>query len=64
VKPVETGPELSAPRQAQEKFALSLLGVFLGHRFKALARSKSKAIGGVILILIGTKILFEHLVYF
>lgn len=42
-------------------FMFSLGGVFLGHRFKGLARSKSKTIGGLILIAIGTKILVDHL---
>lgn len=42
-------------------FAISLAGVLLGHRFRSLARSRSKAFGGVILILIGTRILLDHL---
>lgn len=42
-------------------FKFSLLGVFLGHRFKGLARSKSKTVGGLILIAIGAKILVDHL---
>lgn len=42
-------------------FTFSLGGVFLGHRFKGLARSKSKTVGGLILIAIGTKILVDHL---
>ncbi|MEP7214572.1 MAG: manganese efflux pump MntP family protein [Acidobacteriota bacterium] len=42
-------------------FAFSLAGVFLGHRYKHLGRSKSRMIGGMILIGIGTKILLDHL---
>lgn len=45
-------------------FTLSLAGVLLGHRFKSLASKRSKAIGGLILIIIGARILFEHLGYF
>lgn len=42
-------------------FAISLAGIYLGHRFKHLGRSKSKTIGGLILIGIGAKILYDHL---
>ena len=42
-------------------FTLSLAGVLLGHRFRSLASRHSKTIGGVILILIGLKILTDHL---
>ena len=42
-------------------FALSLSGVFLGHRFGVRYKSKAELAGGVILILIGSKILLEHL---
>ena len=42
-------------------FALSLGGVLLGHRFGAKYKNKAEIAGGVILILIGLKILFEHL---
>ena len=42
-------------------FTLSLAGVLLGHRFRPLARKRSKTLGGAILILIGTKILLDHL---
>ena len=42
-------------------FGLSLAGVLLGHRFRSLARKHSKTVGGVILVLIGFKILIEHL---
>jgi putative Mn2+ efflux pump MntP len=40
---------------------LSMLGVKLGHMFGAKFQSKAEILGGVILILIGTKILLEHL---
>ncbi|MGI6498132.1 MAG: manganese efflux pump MntP family protein [Oscillospiraceae bacterium] len=40
---------------------LSMLGVKLGHVFGVKLQSKAEVLGGVILILIGTKILLEHL---
>ena len=40
---------------------LSMLGVKLGHTLGAKLKSKATLAGGVILILIGTKILLEHL---
>ena len=40
---------------------LSLIGVFIGHKFGAKLKTKAEIAGGVVLILIGTKILFEHL---
>lgn len=42
-------------------FALSLGGVLLGNRFGAKYKNKAEIAGGVILILIGLKILLEHL---
>lgn len=42
-------------------FALSLAGVLLGNRFGARYKSKAELAGGIILILIGVKILLEHL---
>jgi putative Mn2+ efflux pump MntP len=42
-------------------FVLSLLGVIIGHRFGAKFENKAKIAGGIILILIGIKILLEHL---
>lgn len=42
-------------------FALSLAGVYLGHRYKHFGHNKTRIIGGIILIIIGTKILIEHL---
>ena len=42
-------------------FALSLGGVLLGNRFGAKYKSKAEIAGGIILILIGLKILLEHL---
>jgi putative Mn2+ efflux pump MntP len=42
-------------------FVLCIAGVYLGHKYKHLAGQKVNTIGGVILILIGTKILIEHL---
>lgn len=42
-------------------FLLSLAGVRLGSRFGEKSRAKAERIGGIILILLGTKILLEHL---
>lgn len=42
-------------------FILAFLGVAIGNRFGARFRRVSQAAGGVILILIGLKILLEHL---
>lgn len=42
-------------------FILSGIGVILGHRFGAVYKNKAELAGGLILILIGTKILLEHL---
>ncbi len=42
-------------------FFLSAVGVFIGHRFGARYQSKAELLGGVILVLIGCKILLEHL---
>ncbi len=42
-------------------FAMSYAGVAIGHRFGARFKDKAELAGGVILVLIGTKILLEHL---
>jgi putative Mn2+ efflux pump MntP len=42
-------------------FTVCFAGVYLGHRYRHLARGKVQLVGGVILIAIGTKILLEHL---
>lgn len=42
-------------------FALSFAGVYIGHRFGAKFKSKAEFAGGAVLILIGTRILLEHL---
>lgn len=42
-------------------FLLSFLGVFIGKKFGSLFSGKIEIIGGIILIIIGTKILVEHL---
>lgn len=41
-------------------FTLSFIGVFMGNRFGAFFGKKAEIIGGLILILIGTKILISH----
>ena len=42
-------------------FLLSALGVYIGHVFGLKYKAKAERVGGVILILIGLKILLEHL---
>ncbi|MBQ6885853.1 MAG: manganese efflux pump [Clostridia bacterium] len=42
-------------------FIISALGVFIGHKFGAVYKSKAELAGGIILMLIGTKILLEDL---
>ncbi len=42
-------------------FALSLGGVLIGNKFGAKYKSKAELAGGIILVLIGVKILLEHL---
>lgn len=42
-------------------FVISLAGVFIGNRFGAKLKAKAEIAGGIILILIGLKILLEHL---
>ena len=42
-------------------FLLSMLGVYIGHLFGLKYKAKAEIAGGVILILIGVKILLEHL---
>lgn len=42
-------------------FVLSLAGVCIGHKFGAKLKSKAELAGGVVLILIGVKILLDHL---
>ena len=42
-------------------FALSFAGVIAGNKLKFKQANKTELIGGIILILIGVKILFEHL---
>lgn len=42
-------------------FLLSAFGVWLGHIFGAKYRSRAEIVGGIVLIIMGTKILIEHL---
>ena len=42
-------------------FLISACGVWIGHSFGVRFKSKAEIIGGVILILVGVKILLEHL---
>ena len=42
-------------------FVLAIIGVFIGHKFGDKFKNKAEFIGGIILILMGVKILLEHL---
>lgn len=42
-------------------FVLSVLGVVLGYKFGDLFQNKAEFVGGIILIILGLKILLEHL---
>jgi putative Mn2+ efflux pump MntP len=42
-------------------FLLSFFGVYLGGRFGRVLKSRVESLGGIILIVIGLKILLEHL---
>lgn len=42
-------------------FVLSIVGVFVGHIFGSKYKAKAEILGGIILILIGCKIIAEHL---
>ena len=42
-------------------FILSLVGVVVGHRFGARYEKPATVVGGIVLIIIGLKILMEHL---
>ena len=42
-------------------FAVTFAGVFIGHKTGTKLKSKAELVGGIVLILIGMKILLEHL---
>ncbi|MBO4433748.1 MAG: manganese efflux pump [Clostridia bacterium] len=42
-------------------FILSVIGVAVGNKFGAVYKNKAELVGGIILILLGLKILLEHL---
>ena len=42
-------------------FILSLIGVFIGHKFGKFLENKVEIVGGLLLIAIGIKILVEHM---
>lgn len=44
-------------------FIICIIGVYIGNMFGNKYRTKSEIIGGIILIIIGIKILVEHLMY-
>ena len=41
-------------------FAISLGGVFIGNAFGVKYKSKAEVVGGIILIIIGLKVVIEH----
>jgi putative Mn2+ efflux pump MntP len=43
-------------------FVISFAGVMLGERLETLLGNKMEILGGIILILIGVKILYEHMI--
>lgn len=43
-------------------FSLSFFGVYIGKRFGKILKNKIEVLGGLILIVIGVKILLEHLI--
>ena len=55
------GPRAMLPLIGGVTFLLSFAGVKLGHAFGAKYKSKAECLGGLVLILIGLKILLEHL---
>ena len=44
-------------------FVLSYVGVFIGKRFGHFFENKIEALGGLVLIGLGVKILFEHILF-
>lgn len=42
-------------------FVLSVLGVKIGNKFGSKYESKAELFGGIVLVLIGSKILIEHI---
>lgn len=42
-------------------FVLSIIGVVIGNKFGSKYKSKAELVGGIILVLMGVKILLEHL---
>ena len=42
-------------------FTLSFFGVYLGDRFGGILQNRVESLGGIILVVIGLKILLEHL---
>lgn len=45
-------------------FSLSMVGVYIGHLFGAKFKSKAELTGGIVLILMGLRILLEHIGFF
>ena len=43
------------------RYSLSAVGVYIGHLFGAKFKSKAELAGGIVLILMGLRILLEHL---
>lgn len=60
-----TGTPLVVPALiiAAVSFAMTVFGFYLGNRFKRACKFNFELVGGVVLILIGLKILIEHLFF-
>ncbi|MBO4602288.1 MAG: manganese efflux pump [Salinivirgaceae bacterium] len=60
-----TGTPLVVPALiiAAVSFAMTVCGFYLGNRFKRACKFNFELVGGVVLILIGLKILIEHLFF-
>ena len=58
---VFTPPEVSVVIIGLITFVLSYAGVFIGKRFGHFFENKIEAAGGLVLVGLGVKILFEHL---
>ena len=57
----EVNMSLAIPIIGSMAFILSLIGVVIGNKFGDKFQNKAELIGGIILIIIGLKILLEHL---
>lgn len=61
---LDVGIFFSAALIGVTTFVFSVVGMIIGSTFGAKYKSKAEFVGGAILIILGTKILFEHLGFF